>query len=83
MLQCYIKKTTNIDLLKPKVMKLTYIRKVAFNINGTIMHFTFAIQLNIFLINFFNEVKALNDEKYDTLTKTYDQFQLKVIMKCF
>jgi hypothetical protein len=55
MLQCCIKETTNIDILKPKVMKLTYIRKITFNINGTIIHSALAIPLNIF----FNEVKAL------------------------
>jgi hypothetical protein len=53
MLQCYIKKTTNADPLKPKVMKLTYIRKVAFNINGTTIHFALAIPLN----KYFNELK--------------------------
>ncbi len=57
MLQYYIKEITNVDLLKPKVMKLTYSWKTSFNINGTTIHSTLAIPLNIF----FNEFKALND----------------------
>jgi hypothetical protein len=40
-------------------VKLTYIRKVAFNINGTIMHFAFLVPLN----KNYNEFKALSDEK--------------------
>jgi DNA replication protein DnaC len=79
MLQCYIKETINADPLKPKMMKLTHIRKVAFNINGTTIHSTLAIPLN----KFFNELKTLNDEKCDTLTKTYVQFQLVVIDELF
>jgi ABC-type transport system involved in cytochrome c biogenesis permease component len=51
MLQCCIKETTNIDILKPKVMKLTYIRKITFNINGTIIHSALAIPLINFLMN--------------------------------
>ncbi len=54
MLQYYIIETTNIDPLKPKVMKLTYIRKTSFNINGIVIHYEFAIPLNIF----FNELKS-------------------------
>jgi hypothetical protein len=46
MLQYYIKETTNIDPLKPKVIKLTYIRKTTFDINGTTIHSTLAIPLN-------------------------------------
>jgi hypothetical protein len=34
MLKYYTKDIPNIDLLKPKVMKLTYIKKIAFNMNG-------------------------------------------------
>jgi hypothetical protein len=30
----YINQITNVGLLKPKVMKLTYIGKMEFNING-------------------------------------------------
>jgi len=71
-LQYYIIETTNIDPLKPKVMKLAYIRKTSFNINGIVIHYEFAIPLN----NFFNELNSLNDEKCGTLIKTYDQFQL-------
>ncbi len=49
-------------------MKLTYTRKVAFNINGTITHSTLVIPLN----KNQNELKALSDEKHDTLIITYD-----------
>ncbi len=40
-------------------MKLSYIGKENFNINGTIIHSTLAIPLNKMI----NELKALNDEK--------------------
>ncbi len=46
MLRYYIKRITNVDPLKPKVIKLTYTRKVTFNISGTIIHFALAIPLN-------------------------------------
>lgn len=52
---------TNVDPLKPKVMKLTYSRKVTFNINGRIIHFALAISLNKIL----TKLNALNDEKCD------------------
>jgi len=58
MLRCYIKDIPNGDPLKQKVMKLTYTRKFAFNINGMTIHSTFAILLN----KNFNELKTLNDE---------------------
>jgi len=35
MLQYYIKEITNVDHLKPKVMKLTYTGKTWFNIDDT------------------------------------------------
>jgi hypothetical protein len=38
MLRFYIKEIPNANPLKPKVMKLTYIGKVAFNINGMTIH---------------------------------------------
>jgi hypothetical protein len=75
MLQYYIKKNINVDLLKPKVMKLTYTWKTSFNINGTTIQFVLAIPLN----KSFNEFKALNDKKCDILINTYDQLQLIVI----
>jgi len=56
-------------------MKLSYIGRVAFNINSTIIHFTFAIALN----KNYNELETLSDEKHDTLIKTYDQLQLLII----
>jgi uncharacterized radical SAM superfamily protein len=40
-------------------MKLTYIGKTTFNINGMTIHSAFVIPLN----NFFNKLKALSDEK--------------------
>ncbi len=63
------------DPLKPKIMKLTYTKKVTFNINGITMHFALAISLNKIL----TKLNALNDEKCDTFIKTYDQFCLLVI----
>jgi len=46
--------------LKQKIMKLTYIRKITFHINGTTIQSTFTIPLN----KNYNEFKALNDKKY-------------------
>jgi hypothetical protein len=46
MLQYYTKKITNVDPLKPKIMKLTYIGKITFNINGTMIHFELVIPIN-------------------------------------
>jgi hypothetical protein len=43
-------------------MKLTYIRKVTFNIDGKTIHFALAISLNKIL----TKLNALNDEKCDT-----------------
>ncbi len=45
-LRYYIKQITNDDLKKPKIMKLTYVGKVTFNINSTTIHFALAIPLN-------------------------------------
>ncbi len=45
----------NINLLKPKIMKLMYTKKVVFNINHTL----FIIPLN----KNFNELQISNDEK--------------------
>jgi hypothetical protein len=59
MLRYYIKDISNVDPFKPKVMKLTYIRKITFNINGMTIHSTLAIPLN----ENFNELKTLSDEK--------------------
>jgi uncharacterized radical SAM superfamily protein len=67
MLRYCIKDIPNVNL-KPKVMKLTNIGKTTFNINGVTIHFTLVIPLN----KFFNEVKALNDEKGDNLIKMYE-----------
>jgi hypothetical protein len=68
MLWYYIKHITNVDPLKPKVIKLTYTRKVTFNINGTIIHFALTIPLNKNL----TQLNTSSDEKYCTFTKTYD-----------
>jgi hypothetical protein len=56
-------------------MKLAYIGRVTFNINGTIIHSTFSIALN----KNYNELKTLSDEKHDTLINTYDQLQMLII----
>ncbi len=55
-------------------MNLTYTRKTT-NINNTTIHSALAIPIN----NFFNEIKALNDERHDILIKTYTQLQLLII----
>ncbi len=59
MLRYYIKDITNVDLLKPNVMKLVYTGKVAFNIDGMTIHVALASPLN----KTFNEFKALSDGK--------------------
>jgi hypothetical protein len=46
-------------------MKLTYIGKTTFNFNGTTTCYALVIPLN----RKFNEFKALNDVKHDTLTR--------------
>jgi hypothetical protein len=69
----------NVHLLKPKVMKLTYIRKISFNINGTTIHFALKISLHKNIKKF----NALNDKRCDTFIKTYDQHHLLVINKIF
>jgi hypothetical protein len=51
MLQYYKIEITDVDLLKPKVMKLTYTRSFFKNINGTIIHFALTLPLNNFLMN--------------------------------
>jgi hypothetical protein len=75
MLRYYIKDIPNVDLLKPKIMKLTYIEKFAFNINGITIHSTLVIPLN----KNFNELKTFSDEKHDSLIINYDQLHLLVI----
>jgi len=72
MLRYYIKDNTIVDPLKPKVIKLIYTGKVAFNIDGMTIYFTLAIPLN----KFFKELKALSDEKCDNSIKYYDQLHL-------
>jgi hypothetical protein len=62
LLQYYIKQIRNVDPLKPKVMKLAYTRKIAFNINGITINRGLEIPLN----------KIYNDEKCNILIKTYD-----------
>ncbi len=79
MLQYYTKQITNDDPLKPKIMKLTYIGKVTFNINSTTIHFALAIPLNKNL----TKLNALSDERRDTFIKTYDQLYLLVINGIF
>jgi len=48
-------------------MKLAYIGKTTFNINGMTIHFTFGIPLNKNL----KELKILSDERRDIFIKTY------------
>jgi hypothetical protein len=43
---CYIKVMIDVDPLKLKVMKLTYIEKITFNINGIIIFLALRIPLN-------------------------------------
>jgi hypothetical protein len=69
MFKYYKKYIINVDCLKPKIMKLTYTGKIALNIHGTTIHSSFVIPLN----KNFNELKALCDEKCDSLIKHYDQ----------
>jgi hypothetical protein len=78
-LQYYIKQIRNIDPLKPKIMKLTYTRKVAFNINGRTIHSRLATPLN----KNYNDIKTLSDEKCDILIKKFNQLQLVVIDEVF
>jgi hypothetical protein len=58
-LQYYTKQITNVDPLKLKNMKLTYIGKTSFNINDTMIHFALAIPLNKYL----TKLNALSDER--------------------
>jgi len=67
----------NLHLLKPKVMKLTYMRKTSFNINGTTIHFALKISLHKNI----TKVNALNDNRCETFIKTYDQHHLLVTNK--
>jgi hypothetical protein len=62
--------------LKPKVIKLTYTRKVTFNIIGTIIHFALKIPLNKNL----TQLNTSSDEKYYTFTKTYDFYLFLLVI---
>ncbi len=68
MLRYCIKDIPNVDPLKPKVMKLTYIGKAAFNNNGMTIHFTLVILLNKQI----NEFNAVSDEKRDSFINIYE-----------
>jgi len=46
LLQYYITKITNVNPLKPKVMKLACTWKTTSNINETTIHYTITIPLN-------------------------------------
>jgi len=74
MLRYYIKDIPNVDLLKPKVMKLAYIGKVAFNTNGMPIHSTLAIPCKKF-----HEFKAFSDEKCNGLIKNCDKLHLLIV----
>jgi hypothetical protein len=54
-----MKQMPNFNPLKPKIMKLSYTWELTFNINGTTIHYAFAIPLN----KNYNELKTLNDVK--------------------
>jgi len=45
MFQYYVRETTDVNLLKTKIMKVVYTRKTTFNINGSTIHSTLAIPL--------------------------------------
>jgi tRNA U34 5-carboxymethylaminomethyl modifying enzyme MnmG/GidA len=64
-----MKDIPNVDPLKPKGRKLTYIDKNIFNINSMSNQSTFAIPFN----KNFNEFKALSDEKCDSLIKNSEK----------
>jgi len=72
MLQYYRIEITNVNPLKPKVMKLTYTRFFLKYYNNTFCTYNT-------IKSIFNELKALNDEKHGTLIKPHDQLQLIVI----
>jgi hypothetical protein len=72
MLRYYIKDNTNVDPLKPEIIKLIYTGEVAFNIDGMTIYFALTILLN----KFFKELKALSDEKCDNSIKYYGQLHL-------
>jgi len=57
LLQYYITKITNVNTLKPKVMKLACTWITTFNINETTIHYTITIPLNKKKLT-----KALNDD---------------------
>jgi hypothetical protein len=57
MLQYYITNITNVNPLKPKVMKLACTWKTTFNINDTTIHYIIAIPLNQK-----KKLEALNDD---------------------
>jgi len=59
-------------------MELMYIRKITFNINGTIIHSRLVIPLHKSYT-----LKTLNDEKCDILVNTYDQLRLVIIDEIF
>ncbi len=75
MLRYYIKQITNVDPLKPKMMKLAYTGKITFNINGTTIHFALIVPLNKNL----TKLNAISDKRHDIFIKTYDQLCLLVI----
>jgi hypothetical protein len=68
-----MKDIPNANPLKPKMMKITYIDKTTFNINGMTIHSTLVIPLNK------NGLKILSDKKRYSLTKHYDQLHLLFI----
>lgn len=60
-----VKYDKNMDQLKATILKMTYIEKVAININDTIIHLILAIPINKNL----DQLTNLSDEKRDVLIK--------------
>ncbi len=60
-----VKYDKNMDRLKATILKMTYIEKVAININDTIIHLILAIPINKNL----DQLTNLSDEKRDVLIK--------------
>jgi len=70
---CYYNIHPHLCLLKWKVLLMAYIRKIIFNIDGTIIHSSLFTPLNC------KGLLSLNLEHLDNLVKKYDQLQLIVL----
>jgi hypothetical protein len=63
----------NLNPLKKIALFMAYIRKVAFNIDGIIIHSSLSIPINC------KDLPSLSLEQLDNLVKKYDQLQLIVL----